>query len=46
MEGLECFREMLTLSNMERCKVLGQREFYAETGIGGKSNQEGMGRPN
>lgn len=44
MEGLECFREVLTPPDMEHCKVLGQREFFAETRIWGKSHQKGMER--
>lgn len=44
MEGLEGFREELALSDMDHCKVLGQREFSAETRIWGKSNQEDMER--
>lgn len=31
---------------MDHCKVLGQREFYSETRIWGKSNQEDMERWN
>lgn len=38
MEGPEGFREELALSDMDHCKVLGQREFYSETRIWGKSN--------